>query len=64
MQIFPGFTGVETIIEDGAVKGIRTGAFGVGKKGEEKATYQPPMELRAKLTLVRGRVPGLAVARN
>ena len=51
VQIFPGFTGAESIIEDGAVKGIRTGAFGVGKKGEEKATYQPPMELRAKITL-------------
>ncbi|MDX2095868.1 MAG: electron transfer flavoprotein-ubiquinone oxidoreductase [Alphaproteobacteria bacterium] len=51
VQIFPGFTGAEAIIEDGAVKGVRTGAFGVGKQGEHKATYQPPMELRAKLTL-------------
>ena len=51
VQIFPGFTGAEAIIEDGAVKGIRTGAFGIGKHGEDKATYQPPMELRAKLTL-------------
>lgn len=51
VQIFPGFTGAEAIIEDGAVKGIRTGAFGVGRQGEHKATYQPPMELRAKLTL-------------
>ncbi len=51
VQIFPGFTGAETIIEDGAVKGIRTGAFGVDKHGKEKANYQPPMELRAKLTL-------------
>ncbi len=51
VQIFPGFTGAEAIIEDGAVKGIRTGAFGIGKHGEQKATYQPPMELRAKITL-------------
>ncbi len=51
VQIFAGFTGAEAIIEDGAVKGIRTGAFGIGKHGEQKATYQPPMELRAKLTL-------------
>ena len=51
VQIFPGFTGAETIIEDGAVQGIRTGAFGLSKQGEEKSTYQPPMELRAKLTL-------------
>lgn len=51
VQIFPGFTGAEAIIEEGAVKGIRTGAFGIGKQGEHKATYQPPMELRAKITL-------------
>jgi electron-transferring-flavoprotein dehydrogenase len=51
VQVFAGFTGAEAIIEDGAVKGIRTGAFGIGKHGEQKATYQPPMELRAKITL-------------
>ena len=28
-----------------------TGAFGIGKDGKHKDTYQPPMELRAKLTL-------------
>lgn len=51
VQIFPGFPAAETIIEDGAVRGVKTGAFGIGKHGEEKSTYQPPMELRAKLTL-------------
>jgi electron-transferring-flavoprotein dehydrogenase len=51
VQIFPGFTGAETIIEDGVVKGIRTGAFGIGKDGQTKASYQPPMELRAQVTL-------------
>jgi electron-transferring-flavoprotein dehydrogenase len=51
VQIFPGFPAAETIIEDGAVRGVRTGAFGIGKHGEQKSTYQPPMELRARLTL-------------
>lgn len=51
VQIFPGFTGAQTIIEDHAVKGVRTGAFGIGKHGERKHSYQPPMELRAKITL-------------
>ncbi len=51
VQIFPGFTGAQTIIEDHAVKGVRTGAFGIGKNGERKHSYQPPMELRAKITL-------------
>jgi electron-transferring-flavoprotein dehydrogenase len=51
VQIFPGFPAAETIIEDGAVRGVKTGAFGIGKDGNHKDTYQPPMELRAKLTL-------------
>ncbi|MFN7184921.1 MAG: electron transfer flavoprotein-ubiquinone oxidoreductase [Alphaproteobacteria bacterium] len=51
VQIFPGFAAAEVIIEDGAVKGVRTGAFGIDKKGERKPSYQPPMELRAQVTL-------------
>lgn len=51
VQIFPGFPAAQTIIEDGQVRGVRTGAFGIGKNGERKPSYQPPMELRAKLTL-------------
>jgi electron-transferring-flavoprotein dehydrogenase len=51
VQIFPGFPAAEAIIEDGVVKGVRTGAFGISKHGEKKSTYQEPMELRAKVTL-------------
>jgi len=51
VQIFPGFTAAHVIIEDGVVKGVRTGAFGIAKDGTKKHSYQPPMELRAKTTL-------------
>jgi len=51
VQIFPGFPAADLIIEEGAVKGVKTGAFGIGKNGEKKHSYQPPMELRAKITL-------------
>lgn len=51
VQIFPGFAAADVIIEEGRVKGVRTGAFGIGKKGEKKDSYQPPMELRAGITL-------------
>ncbi len=51
VQIFPGFPAAETIIEDGEVRGVRTGAFGVAKDGSHKHSYQAPMELRAKITL-------------
>ncbi len=51
VQIFAGFPAAEAIIEDGTVKGIVTGAFGVGRHGEHKAGYQAGMELRARYTL-------------
>lgn len=51
VQIFAGFPAAEAIIEDGKVMGVRTGAFGIGKDGERKDSYQAPMEIRAKYTL-------------
>ena len=51
VQIFAGFPAAEAIIEGGAVRGVRTGAFGIAKDGSRKHNYQPPMELRAKQTL-------------
>src|SRR5262249_28250887 len=51
VQIFPGFPAAEAIIENNEVKGIRTGAFGVARDGTHKHNYQPPMEIRAKITL-------------
>ena len=51
VQIFPGFAAADVIIEDGAVKGVRTGEFGIGKDGEKKDSYQEGIELRAKYTI-------------
>ncbi|WP_461534804.1 electron transfer flavoprotein-ubiquinone oxidoreductase [Spongorhabdus nitratireducens] len=51
VEIFPGFAAQEPIIEDGVVKGILTGDMGVGANGEQKDSYMPGMELRAKYTL-------------
>ena len=51
VQIFPGFPAADVIIEEGAVRGIVTGSFGIGRDGHKKPTYQPGMELRAKYTL-------------
>jgi electron-transferring-flavoprotein dehydrogenase len=51
VQVFPGFAAAEAIIEDGVIKGVRTGAMGLDKDGNEKDGYQPPMEIRAKHTL-------------
>lgn len=52
VQIFAGFPAADAIIEDGVVKGVRTGEFGVAADGSHKSGYQPAMELRATYTLL------------
>lgn len=51
VQVFPGFPAAEFLEENGAVAGIVTGAFGIGKDGEKKGGYQPGMALKAKYTI-------------
>ncbi|WP_077531383.1 electron transfer flavoprotein-ubiquinone oxidoreductase [Vreelandella utahensis] len=51
VEIYPGFPAAEVLYEDGVVKGILTGEFGVDSEGNQKDGYMPPMELRAKYTL-------------
>ncbi|MBY0354112.1 MAG: electron transfer flavoprotein-ubiquinone oxidoreductase [Rickettsiales bacterium] len=51
VQIFPGFPAADVIIEDGTVKGIVTGSFGIGKDGKPKPSFQAGMQLRAAYTL-------------
>ncbi|MBM3618771.1 MAG: electron transfer flavoprotein-ubiquinone oxidoreductase [Alphaproteobacteria bacterium] len=51
VQVFAGFAAADVIIEDNAVKGILTGAFGIDREGKRKPSYQPPMALRAKYTV-------------
>jgi electron-transferring-flavoprotein dehydrogenase len=51
-EIYPGFAAAEVLYnDDGAVMGVATGDMGIGKDGEQKDSYQPGMELRAKYTL-------------
>ncbi len=56
VEIYPGFAATEVLFNDdgsakGSVKGIATGAMGIGKAGEHTARYAQGMELRAKYTL-------------
>ena len=52
VEIFPGFAASEVLFnEDGSVKGIATGDFGVDHNGEHKSGYQPGMEFHAKYTV-------------
>ncbi|CAI3938446.1 Dehydrogenase (flavoprotein) (FixC) (PDB:4OPU) [Commensalibacter communis] len=51
VEIFPGFSGSELIIEDGQVVGVVTGDMGLEKDGGQGSNHEPGMELRAKYTL-------------
>jgi electron-transferring-flavoprotein dehydrogenase len=51
VEIFPGFTAAELLIEDDVVKGIVTGEMGVAHDGSHKDSYVPAMELRGKYTV-------------
>ncbi len=52
VEIFPGFPAAEILFhEDGSVKGVATGEMGRSASGEIKASYEPGMELHARVTL-------------
>src|ERR1700677_2930763 len=48
VEIYPGFAATEALFENGAVAGVATGDMGIGKGGENKASFTRGMELRAK----------------
>ena len=52
VQIFPGFPAADVLVEEGKVIGVVTEAFGIGKDGQKKASYQPGMAIKAKHTLL------------
>lgn len=52
VNVFPGFAASEVLYnDDGSVAGIATGDMGIGADGEQKPTYAPGYELRAKYTI-------------
>ncbi len=52
VNVFPGFAAAEVLYDDdGAVAGIATGDMGVDAMGEQKGTYTPGYELRARHTI-------------
>jgi electron-transferring-flavoprotein dehydrogenase len=52
VEIYPGFAAAEVLFDDsGRVRGVATGAQGIGKDGEPTANFQLGVELCAKETL-------------
>jgi electron-transferring-flavoprotein dehydrogenase len=58
VDLFTGFPGAELLMEGDAVVGVRTGSHGINKKGERKATFEPGVEIRAKVTILADGVRG------
>ena len=52
IMVFPGFSAVEVLYDDdNRVTGVRTGDKGINKDGEKKATYEPGVDLMAKVVV-------------
>ena len=52
VMVFPGFSAVEVLYDDeNRVIGVRTGDKGIDKEGEKKSTYEPGVDLMAKVVV-------------
>ena len=58
VEIYPGFAGDEILTEGNRVIGVRTGDMGVDKNGKPKGTFQPGMDIFAKVTVLGEGVRG------
>ena len=59
VEIYPGMAASEVVYnDDGSVKGVVAGVFGIGKDGEKKPDFQPGLELHAKYTFIAEGVRG------
>jgi electron-transferring-flavoprotein dehydrogenase len=58
IDVFTGFAASEILYEGDRVVGVRTGERGVGKHGEQKSTFEPGVDIRAKVTILADGVRG------
>jgi len=59
VEIYPGMAASDLVFaEDGSVKGVVAGVFGIGKDGEKKPDYQPGIELHGKYVFIAEGVRG------
>ncbi|MGE3872146.1 MAG: electron transfer flavoprotein-ubiquinone oxidoreductase [Parvibaculaceae bacterium] len=59
VEIYPGFACSEVLYrEDGSVRGVVAGVFGIAKDGSRKPDFQPGMELLGKYVLIAEGVRG------
>jgi electron-transferring-flavoprotein dehydrogenase len=58
VDVFTGFPAVDVLYENDRVVGVRTGDRGIGKHGEQKSSFEPGVDIRAKLTILADGVRG------
>ena len=59
VEVYPGMAASEVLFdENGAVRGVVAGVFGIDKDGNKGADYQPGVELLAKYTFIGEGVRG------
>ena len=51
VDIFNGFAASEVLYDGTTVVGVRTGDRGIDKKGQKKPTFEPGVDVRAKVTI-------------
>lgn len=53
VQIYPGFAASDFLLSsEGSIEGVVTGDFGLSRTGQQKESFQPGVELRAKQTVL------------
>ncbi len=67
VDVFPGFSAAEALIEDGRVAGVRLGDMGLDKEGRPGPNYAPGADIRAGTTILaegcRGSVTKKVIAK-
>jgi electron-transferring-flavoprotein dehydrogenase len=58
IDIFTGFAATEMLFDGNRVVGVRTGDRGIGKHGEKKSTFEPGVDISAKVTILAEGVRG------
>ena len=58
IDVFTGFAGAEPLIDGDRVVGVRTGDRGIDKHGQRKSTFEPGVDIRARVTILADGVRG------
>ena len=51
VDVFTGFAGQDVLMDGQRVVGVRTGDRGIGRHGEQKSTFEPGVDVLAKVTI-------------